>query len=165
MHLRQARGLLFVCIAGTGLGAESQAFAQIGGRPPGGVGPGQSMQAPPCKPEPMGTPPPELQAERLGKQLEQLRKQLTLTADNKPFFDDFVAKLSAYAADELKRSTGPRTISAGLIGRLKASVAESSNRYAALDDLQISAQRLYENLGEADRKLLDQQTLPPAGMQ
>jgi hypothetical protein len=163
MHLRQACGLLFVFVAGTGLGVESQAFAQMGGRPPGGAG--QSMQAPPCKPEPMRTAPPELNTERIGKQLEELRKQLTLTADNKPFFDDFVAKLSAYAADELKRSTGPRAISAGLIGRLKASVAESSNRYAALDDLQISAQRLYENLGEADRKLLDQQTLPPAGMQ
>ncbi|MGL4576984.1 MAG: hypothetical protein ACRCV9_19505 [Burkholderiaceae bacterium] len=123
------------------------------------------MQAPPCKPEPMRTPPSELHTERIGKQLEELRKQLTLTADNKPYFDDFATKLSAYAADELKRSTGPRTISAGLIGRLKASVAESSNRYAALEDLQISAQRLYDNLNEADRRLLNQQTLPLAGMQ
>ncbi|MFM2398977.1 MAG: hypothetical protein RL341_1134 [Pseudomonadota bacterium] len=164
MHLGKARRVLFAGIASSSLLIGNQGFAQMGGRPPGGAGAGQSMQAPPCKPEPTKIQSPEFQLERINKQLEELRKQLTLTADNKSNFDDFAAKFSAYAADELKRRTEPRAISAGLIGRLKASVAESSNRYAALEDLQISTQRLYENVTEADRKLLDQQTLPLVGM-
>jgi hypothetical protein len=124
------------------------------------------MQAPaPCKPEPVKAPSIEFQTERANKQLEELRKQLTLTAVNKPYFDDFAAKFKAYVADELKRRTGPSTITASLIGRLNASVAESSNRYAALEDLLASTQRLNNSLTETDSKLLNQQPLPLASMQ
>jgi hypothetical protein len=159
------RGLyIFIFVPLLVLGVETgAAFAQMGGRPPGGAGPGstQGMSAPPpCKPERPPEIKPEAQTERVNKQLDALRQQLALTPDASGYFNDFAAKLRAFTVDEEKRRSAPKALSISTLGRMGTALDDSRNQYAALEDVYASAKRLYDTLDESGRKAFDQLALP-----